>query len=131
MLRVLTLSTLFPDAVRPTFGVFVERQTLGLAALPDVDVQVVAPIGVPRWPLSMSSRWNMLADVPAHARWKGLDVHRPRFPVLPGVGWHNPGAMARALLPLLREIRERFPFDVIDAEFFFPDGLAAVRLGRA
>src|SRR3546814_6793696 len=32
MLRVLTLATLFPDATRPTFGVFVERQTLGLAA---------------------------------------------------------------------------------------------------
>jgi hypothetical protein len=32
MLRVLTLSTLFPNAVQPTLGVFVERQTLGLAA---------------------------------------------------------------------------------------------------
>jgi glycosyltransferase involved in cell wall biosynthesis len=131
MLRVLTLSTLFPDAVRPTFGVFVERQTLGLAALPDVDVQVVAPIGVPRWPLSMYARWNKLADVPERERWKGLNIHRPRFPILPGVGGLNPGAMARALLPLLREIRGRFPFDVIDAEFFFPDGPAAVRLGRA
>ena len=27
MLRVLTLSTLFPDATRRNFGVFVERQT--------------------------------------------------------------------------------------------------------
>lgn len=131
MLRVLTLSTLFPDVVRPTFGVFVERQTLGLAALPDVDVQVVAPIGVPRWPLSMPARWNTLAYVLDRESWKGLDVHRPRFPILPGVGWLNSGAMARALLPLLREIRGRFPFDVIDAEFFFPDGAAAVRLGRA
>jgi teichuronic acid biosynthesis glycosyltransferase TuaC len=29
----------------------------------------------------------------------------------------------------LREIRQRFPFDVIDAEFFWPDGPTAVRLG--
>ena len=36
MLRVLTLSTLFPDATRPNFGVFVERQTLGLSQLPGV-----------------------------------------------------------------------------------------------
>jgi glycosyltransferase involved in cell wall biosynthesis len=35
------------------------------------------------------------------------------------------------LLPLLRDIRARFPFDVIDAEFFWPDGPAAVRLGGA
>jgi glycosyltransferase involved in cell wall biosynthesis len=39
--------------------------------------------------------------------------------------------MAEALLPLLREIRARFPFDVIDAEYFWPDGPAAVRLGQA
>ena len=40
MLRVLTLSTLFPDAARPNFGVFVERQTLGLAAHPDVELSI-------------------------------------------------------------------------------------------
>ena len=34
MLRVLALSTLFPNAAQPTLGVFVERQTLQLAALP-------------------------------------------------------------------------------------------------
>ena len=47
MLRVLTLSTLFPDRTRPGFGAFVERQTLGLAARPDVEVKVVAPYAVP------------------------------------------------------------------------------------
>ena len=39
--------------------------------------------------------------------------------------------MADALLPVLREIRARFPFDVIDAEFFWPDGPAAMRLAAA
>ncbi len=34
MLRVLTLSTLYPDATRPNFGVFVEQQTRGLAEHP-------------------------------------------------------------------------------------------------
>ncbi len=38
--------------------------------------------------------------------------------------------MANAVLPLLRRIRERFPFDVIDAEFFWPDGPAAMHLAR-
>jgi teichuronic acid biosynthesis glycosyltransferase TuaC len=130
MLRVLTLSTLFPDAARPTFGVFVERQTLGLAALPDVAVEVVAPIGRPPGPLARRGPWAALRDLPAQEEWKGLTVHRPRFPVLPGVGWLNPLSIARTLLPLLRDIRTRFPFDVIDAEFFFPDGPAAVRLGE-
>ncbi|MET0376804.1 MAG: glycosyltransferase family 4 protein, partial [Rhizorhabdus sp.] len=50
MLRVLTLSTLFPDRTRPGFGAFVERQTLGLAAHPDVELRVVAPYAVPPTP---------------------------------------------------------------------------------
>ena len=131
MLRVLTLSTLFPDRVRPTFGVFVERQTRGLAALPDVELQVVAPIGVPRWPLSRHPNWRGLVAVPEQETWQGLTVHRPRFPVLPGMGRFNPRALASTLLPMLRDVRRDFRFDVIDAEFLFPDGPAAVRLGRA
>jgi glycosyltransferase involved in cell wall biosynthesis len=131
MLRVLTLSSLFPDASRPNFGVFVERQTLGLAALPGVTVEAVAPIGLPPGPLAHHPRYTALAALPDRETWKGLTVHRPRFPLVPGFGALNPVLMARALLPLLREIRARFPFDVIDAEFFFPDGPAAARLGKA
>jgi teichuronic acid biosynthesis glycosyltransferase TuaC len=130
MLRILTLSSLFPDATRPNFGVFVERQTLGLAALPEVAVTVVAPIGVP--PLSLT-RWlrPALLDVPVRERWKGLDVHRPRFTAVPATGgrWHA-RLLERALVPVLDAIKADAGFDVIDASFFFPDGPAAVALGR-
>lgn len=132
MLRVLTLSTLFPDVSRPTFGVFVERQTLGLAAIPDVELRVVAPRGLPPLGLACHPRWKGLSQVPARETWKGLDVYRPAFPIVPVVGGRfSPALMARALLPLLRRIRAEFPFDVIDAEYFYPDGPAAVRLGEA
>jgi glycosyltransferase involved in cell wall biosynthesis len=39
-------------------------------------------------------------------------------------------AMAEALLPVLRKISAHFPFDVIAAEFFWPDGPAAAILAR-
>ncbi|MDB5689169.1 MAG: glycoside hydrolase [Sphingomonas bacterium] len=132
MLRVLTLSSLFPDAGRPTFGVFVERQTLGLAAHPEVDLRVVAPVGVASFPFSRHPRYRGLAALPRQETWKGLTVYRPRFPVVPVIGGRlSPALMARTLLPLLRRIRAEFPFDVIDAEFFYPDGPAAARLGKA
>jgi teichuronic acid biosynthesis glycosyltransferase TuaC len=131
MPRVLTLSTLFPDAARPTFGVFVERQTLGLAAQPGVEVRVVAPLGLPPVIGARHPRWRALAALPARETWKGLTVHRPRFPLVPGLGALNPYGIVFALAPLLRTIRREFAFDVIDAEFFFPDGPAAIRLGRA
>jgi glycosyltransferase involved in cell wall biosynthesis len=132
MLRVLTLSTLFPSAAQPTLGVFVERQTLGLAALPDVAVEVVSPIGLPPWPLRLHPHYRPRAKLAAREMWKGLPVHRPRFRVLPRLGERQTArAMADALLPMLRDLRERFRFDVIDAEFFWPDGPAAMHLSRA
>jgi glycosyltransferase involved in cell wall biosynthesis len=130
-LRVLTLSTLFPDASRPNFGVFVEQQTLGLAARPGVEVEVVAPVGLPPFPLSLGSRHKALRGLPPRETWKGVSVHRPRFRSLPGRPAGTPAAIERALLPRLRELRTRFPFDVIDAQFFWPDGPAAMRLSAA
>ena len=131
MLRVLTLATLFPDAGRPDFGVFVERQTLGLAALPGIELSVVAPVGLPPGPLDRLAHYRALASLPRRERWKGLEVFRPRFTILPGTGgrFHVP-ALVRAMRPLLDRLRSSFAFDVIDAEFFFPDGPAAVALGR-
>ncbi|QKS01003.1 glycosyltransferase family 4 protein [Sphingomonas sp. CL5.1] len=126
MLRVLTLSSLFPDASRPNFGVFVERQTLGLAAHPDVALTVVAPLGVPPWPLSRHRHYRAFTDLPEQEVWKGVEVLRPRFAVLPGTGGrYHVAAMRRAVW---RAIAGR-TFDVIDASFFFPDGPVAVGLG--
>jgi hypothetical protein len=79
MLRVLTLTTLFPNALKPTFGVFVERQTLGIAHLPETEVQAVLPVGMPPWPLSTLSRYAALAALPQEEDWKGIKVYRPRF----------------------------------------------------
>ena len=131
MLRVLTLSTLFPDAGRRNFGVFVERQTLGLAAHPDVELRVVAPIGLPPFPFALRGRHAQLAALPLGEQWKGVDVYRPRFLAVPGTaGRLHVHFLIRALAPLLADLRREFPFDVIDASFFFPDGPAAVALGR-
>lgn len=132
MLRVLTLATLFPNGHRPNFGVFVERQTRALAARDGVELEVVAPVGLPAWPLRLHPRYAPLAALPLREDWGGLAVHRPRYPIWPLIGAAGAARrLAAALLPVLAEIRTRFPFDVIDAEFFWPDGPAAVRLASA
>lgn len=124
MLRVLALTTLFPSAARPGFGGFVERSLLRLAALPDVELTVVAPNGVPPWPLGAHPSYRAAARLSLTEDWKGLTVHRPRFALIPGVGWRfNPALIARAAAPFVRGT------DVIHAEFFFPDGPAAAMLG--
>lgn len=131
MLNVLTLSSLFPDATRPNFGIFVERQTAALSARPGVDMRVVAPIGLPVWPLARSARFRGQAALPLRESWHGLDVSRPRFVTVPATGGRfHVAALVRALTPVLDRLWAERRFDVIDASFFFPDGPAAVALGR-
>lgn len=129
MLHVLTLSTLYPDRVRPGFGAFVARQTQALAAQPEVEVRVVAPLGLPIPSLRRAAH-RQLADLPLSEEFNGLRVTRPRFSTWPGPGGRGNGRrMAKALIPALTCLRSGFPFDVIDAEFFWPDGVAAIALG--
>jgi glycosyltransferase involved in cell wall biosynthesis len=130
MLRVLTLSTLYPDAARPTFGVFVERQTQALAAREGVEVEVASGVGLPPWPLSLHPHYRAKQGSKSGA-WNGLFVHRVPFRTLPRLPAGAGKALARAMLPPLKRLRERFPFDAIDAEFFWPDGVAAMHLSRA
>ncbi len=128
MLRVLTLSTLYPDEGRPSFGVFVERQTRALATRDGVEVEVVAPVGLPIWPLTRHPHYRAKALLPAKERRQGLAVHRPRFRIWPGPGGAGAArALAAAVLPLARGLR----CDAIDSEFFWPDGVAAMHLAEA
>lgn len=125
MLRILTLSTLYPDSGRPSFGVFVERQTVALAAREGVEVDVVAPVGIPPWPLALHPHYRSRSLLPLEERRHGLAVRRPRFPTWPGPGAAGSArALAAAVLPVARALR----CDVIDSEFFWPDGVAAMHL---
>jgi glycosyltransferase involved in cell wall biosynthesis len=127
-LRVLSIATLFPDAARPNFGLFVEKSLRALAAQPGIELTVVAPIGLPPFPLSLHPRYRKLRALPRTEHWSGLTVHRPRFPLIPRIGARfNPAMVARAVLSAVPSQT----FDVIDAQFFYPDGPAAMRVAAA
>ncbi len=131
-LHILTLSTLFPNAAAPNFGIFVERQTKELANRPEADVMVVNPIGLPPPPFRNLARYRPLTALPDHEQWRGLNVHRPRFTLIPKLGGaKNPKRIAAAVLPLIAKLHGEKPFDLIDAEFFYPDGPAAMQLSAA
>ena len=124
-LRVLSIATLFPDAARPNFGLFVEKSLRALAAQPGIDLTIVAPVGLPPFPLSLHKRYRALRSLPRSEVWNGLTVHRPRFTLIPRVGARfNPAKVARAVLSAVRGQ----PFDVVDAQFFYPDGPAAMNV---
>ncbi len=131
-MRILTLSTLFPSLLRPNFGVFVERQTAALSAVPDFAVTVINPIGVAPWPLRLLRPQIARPQPLDNVQWGELDVYRQRFTAIPVIGGpFNPAMLARAVLPLAKRLHAEIGFDLIDAEFFYPDGPAAMRLADA
>lgn len=125
-MRVLSISTLFPNPVQPGFGIFVGNQMRAVTAREDVDLTMVSPIRMPPWPLSLKAPYAQLRAIPAQSDAAGLPVHYPRFSLVPKLGGDsNPRRIARAVLPLARELHAKRPFDLVDAQFFFPDGPAA------
>lgn len=126
--RVLSLSTLFPNAAHPRFGIFVAKSLEALQRDTHWDVTLINPIGLP--PLALG-RYRPLAEAAVDDREFGFAVHRPVFRLLPKVGGRlNPGLIARAVLPLARRLHAENPFDLVDAQFFYPDGPAAMLVAR-
>jgi teichuronic acid biosynthesis glycosyltransferase TuaC len=132
-LRVLTFTSLYPNAAMPNFGVFVENRIRRVAETGEVDVRVVAP--VPWFPSSrpMFGRYASWARVPRREIRHGLEVMHPRYPLVPKIGvLSHPLAMAVGAMTEIRRLRRRgFGFDLIDAHFYFPDGVAALLVGLA
>lgn len=130
-MRILSLATLFPNPVKPSFGVFVGNQMRAIVAGGEVDLTMVSPIGVPPWPLSRRHPYDKLRHIPESSDFAGLQVHYPKFTLIPKIGGDsNPARIARAVLPLVRRLHAEQPFDLIDAQFFFPDGPAAALIAR-
>ena len=133
MLRLLTFSTLFPNAAQPNHGIFVENRLRHLLATGAAAARVLAP--VPYFPSGAQrfGPWGAYARAPRQERRHGLLIDHPRYPVIPRLGMSlAPFLLAQASLRALRGMmRAGFDFDLIDAHYVYPDGVAAVRLGAA
>ena len=124
--RVLSLSTLFPNSAHPRFGIFVARSLEALQRHTHWDVTVINPIGLP--PVTFG-HYRQLAAAAQDGQDFGIDVHRPVFRLIPKFGGRlNPKLIAKAVLPLARRLHAETPFDLVDAQFFYPDGPAAMRV---
>lgn len=131
-LRVLSVSSLFPNAAQPQHGVFLEHRLKHLAASGDVELAVIAP--VPWFPSVHRAfgRYGAYAAAPKKAQRAGLSVFHPRFPAIPKVSADLAGIlMALAIAPTLSKlIRRGFEVDVIDGYYLYPDGVACAHLAQ-
>jgi teichuronic acid biosynthesis glycosyltransferase TuaC len=131
-LRILSISTLFPSPARPHFGLFVARQAQALAQRGGVEMVVIHPIAQAMPPFDQLLNPAALRGLPSKAHDWGVQVHYPRYRYVPRSGprW-DPASIARAVLPLAQRLHGEAPFDLVDAQFFYPDGPAAARVARA
>jgi len=123
MIRLLTFTNLYPSDTRPRHGIFVEQRLRRLVETGRVGACVIAP--VPRRP------WERADREPQAAERYGIPVRYCPFPSVPGVTTVlHPQLMARSGLRAAEALRSSHgDFDVIDAQFLYPDGVAGVHLG--
>lgn len=131
-LKILTFSTLFPSSVRPSHGIFVETRLRELLKSGQVESRVIAPVP---WFPSTNPRWGdyaRFAATPLREQRNGLDVQHPRYLLAPKVGMTlAPLTLALGARAVVRElIDEGFDFDLIDAHYYYPDGVAAALLAK-
>lgn len=131
-MKTITFSTLYPNSAQPRHGIFIEQRLRHLLATGEVESRVVAP--VPWFPFrhSVFGRYRTFARVPPYEERHGIGIWHPRYPLLPKVGLSMaPFVMATAAKSWLQEmIDQGFDFDVIDAHYAYPDGVAAAILGQ-
>ena len=130
-LELLTYSTLYPNSLQPRHGIFVAQRLTQLIVDCGVSARVMAP--VPWFPsrAPVFGQYAVYAGVPREEQYGGLQVFHPRFAVLPKLSWHvSPWLLYQATRAQAARLYRERPFDVIDAHFFYPDGVAAVMLGR-
>jgi teichuronic acid biosynthesis glycosyltransferase TuaC len=132
MLNILTFSTLYPNAATPSHGVFVENRLRHLIADGDVRSQVVAP--VPWFPFTNKrfGAYAQFARCPAIETRHEIDITHPRYPVIPKLSSRiQPWLLyAGARTAVNRALRDCPDTALIDAHYFYPDGVAAVMLAK-
>ncbi len=94
------------------------------------EITVIAP--VPWFPSTapVFGPYATFAKVPAREDRNGIRIEHPRYATIPKVGmWVQPALYHAALARCAKRlIAETGPFDLIDAHYFYPDGVAAARL---
>ena len=125
--RLLTLSMLFPNARNPRHGIFVANRLRRICDTGRVDATVIAAL--PRFP----GRYREFADVPREEEVAGFRVRHPRYFHVPMLGMRlQPRALARALRGEIERCGlSRDAFDVVDAHYLYPDGVAAAEVAAA
>jgi teichuronic acid biosynthesis glycosyltransferase TuaC len=129
-LRVLSFTSLYPNNVNPLHGIFIHQRVIHLMRRPGISVEVIAPIPYsPSWlPIA---KWKSFSQVRHEEEIDSVRVHHPRYPIVSGISMPLHGLLVfLGAIRLARQLHRKVQFDCIDAHFIYPDGFAAVLVGK-
>jgi glycosyltransferase involved in cell wall biosynthesis len=138
--KILVISSKFPNRIHFQQGLFVYQLVRELSR--ENEFMVVCPISKTpsisllkrafKRPSVLRQYYRQMQQIPQSDIYHGLPVVYPRLWYLPKKLAHfSDGIFLLArLLPVILKIRTKFRFDIIHAQFAFPEGFAATMLGK-
>ena len=129
-MRILTFTSLFPNSQDPTHGIFIYQRASHLASRSGNEVRAVSPVPYfPRW--LKIKRWPAASALPSEETMNSIRVWHPRYPLVPKLSMPvHALAMFLGSLRTVKKLHQTAQIDCIDAHFVYPDGMAAVLLGK-
>ena len=117
-MRILSLTSVYPRPGNPDAGLFIRARLQRMAT--QAELKVLAPV------------FLLDAGASAERGWRrdgAADVLHPRWLYVPGSGSLTPILLGLELWWPVARLRRKFPFQIIDAHFGYPEGIAAALLG--
>jgi teichuronic acid biosynthesis glycosyltransferase TuaC len=130
--NILTYTSIYPNNCDPSHGIYVERRLVELIQTGNFESTVVCP--VPWFPFrsSIFGRYADFGKIVRRSRRSDIDIHYCRFPAVPAFGTNmSARLMATATRKVVRRIAAETEAELIDAHYFYPDGVAASIIGRS
>ncbi len=127
-MKILVFTTLFPNDVNPNHGVFIKERMKNVSKYNEV--KVVAP--VPYFPkIKFFAKWYIYSQIKQKNVFDSLQTYHPRYFITPRLGMTLYGLfMFFSVISFIKKLREKYPFDIIDAHYIYPDGMAAILLAK-
>jgi glycosyltransferase involved in cell wall biosynthesis len=125
--KVLVLSRNYPNSVTPILGLWVKGLVSHLAPLCEIKVIAPTPYCPPLPGLKGFTRFR---SIERSLQVDGVEVFHPRFLTGPGYTTYNIESSLYywSIRHYIDRLRKKFPFDLIHANFGYPDGVVAAKL---
>lgn len=129
-MRILTYSSILPNSLQPTQGIFTFQRLGALSRRPNNYVDFIAPIPyAPSW-LPKGSR-PLYNRIPTQETMENLRIFHPRYVLIPKISmpWHG-RLMYLGTHKTVEQLHRENPYDLLDAQYIYPDGYAGLLIAK-